>query len=158
MSSNGGGLRAGTEEEFGMPSLLTAQPTARRVSKRLAEAVNLLLDGGCKTQKEAAARVGLNSSYLCEALKKPHVKVFIDRRIRETISAGTMRASARIIELLESGSDHVSLDASKHLLGIAGIKPAAEPQVALNIHVKAGYVIDLSEPDEKPVVEAKANR
>ena len=33
------------------------------------------------------------------------------------------------VELLDAGSEHVSLDATKHMLGIAGIKPAADAQV-----------------------------
>lgn len=116
----------------------------RRVSKRIAEAVRLILTGECKTQKAAAERVGMNETYLCEALKKPHVRVFIERRTRETIANGTLRASARLVELLDAGSEHVSLDASKHLLAIEGIKPAAAPTTNVNLNVTCGYVIDLS--------------
>jgi hypothetical protein len=75
----------------------------RRVSKRIAEAVRLLLTGECKTQKAAAERVGMNETYLSEALRKPHVQVFIERRTRETIANGTMRASARLVELIDAG-------------------------------------------------------
>jgi len=117
----------------------------RRVSKRIAEVVRLLLTGECKTQKTAAQRVGMNVSHVSEALKKPHVRVFIDRRVRETLANGTMRASARLLELVDAGSEHVSLDASKHLLAIEGIKPADTPSVALNLTIRAGYVIDLSD-------------
>ena len=56
-----------------------------------------------------------------------------------------MRASARLVDLVDAGSEHVSLDATKHLLGVAGIAPAQSPQVSVNIELKAGYVIDLSE-------------
>jgi hypothetical protein len=118
----------------------------RRVSKRIAEVVRLLLTGECKTQRAAAERVGMHEGYLSEALRKPHIRVFIERRTRETIAAGTMRASARMIELLDAASEHVSLDASKHLLGIAGIKPSEHAQVSVNVEIKAGYVIDLSDP------------
>ena len=74
----------------------------RRVSKRIAEVVRLLLTGECRTQKAAAERVGMNAGYLSEALKKPHVRVFIERRTRETIANGTLRASARLVELLDA--------------------------------------------------------
>jgi hypothetical protein len=128
----------------------------KRVSKRLSEAIRLLLTGECKTQKAAAERVHMNASHFCEAMQKPHVRVFIERRMRETIAAGTMRASARLVELLDAGSEHVSLDASKHVLAIAGIKPAADTQVSVNIDIKAGYVIDLSEPGEHKTLDLRA--
>ena len=117
-----------------------------RISGRLAEVIQLLVTGACKTQKAACERVGMNPSHVSEALKKPHVRVFVDRRVRETIANGTMRASARLLELVDAGSEHVSLDASKHLLAIEGIKPSAEPATQVNISIRAGYVIDLSEP------------
>jgi hypothetical protein len=120
----------------------------RRVSKRVAEVVRLLLTGECKTQKAAAERVGMNVTYLSEVLQKPHVRVFIERRTRETIANGTLRASARLVELIDAGSEHVSADVSKHMLAIAGIKPAAVPMASVNLHMRAGFVIDLSEPGE----------
>lgn len=134
--------------------LETAKPVKeRRISRRVAEAVRLLVTGTCTTQKAAAERVGLHPNYFCEALKRPEVRVFIERCARENLAAGTMRASARLVELLDSPSHHVSLDASKHMLGIAGIKPAAEAQVSVNIDIKAGYVIDLSEPGDPPTID-----
>jgi hypothetical protein len=35
--------------------------------------------------------------------------------------------------------------ASSFVLGLAGIAPATSPSLSLNIEVKAGYVIDLSD-------------
>jgi hypothetical protein len=127
-----------------------AKPTReRRVSRRLAEAIRLLLTGECKTHKAAAERVGLNYTHLCEALRKPHVRVFIERRTRETISDGTLRASARLLELIDASSEHVSLDASKHMLALNGHQPPAGPGTQVNINFRAGWVIDLSpEPGE----------
>jgi hypothetical protein len=116
----------------------------RRVSKRIAEVVRLLLTGECRTQKAAAERVGMNVTYLSEALRKPHIRVFIERRIRETIANGTMRASAKLVELIDAESEHVAADVSKHMLAIAGIKPGADSTTLVNINFRAGYVIDLS--------------
>ncbi len=39
---------------------------------------------------------------------------------------------------------------STFILGLAGIQPASQPSVNLNIEVKAGYVIDLRNDDEMP--------
>jgi hypothetical protein len=116
-----------------------------RISKRIRQVVELLVSGACKTQKAAADRLDLHPDYVCRELKKPQVRVFIERCARETIANGTMRASARLVELLDAASEHVSLDASKHMLGIAGIKPSADTQVSVNIDIKAGYVIDLTD-------------
>lgn len=87
----------------------------------------------------------MHPDHVCRELKKPQVRVFIERRARETIASGMMRASARLNELVDAGSEHVSLDATKHLLSIAGIKPANDAQVSVNIELKAGFVIDISE-------------
>lgn len=133
-------------------SALSAAVTARnttkeekkpRISKRLAQAIGLLVSGECKTQKAAAERANLRADYLSEALAKPHVRVFYERAARESIASGVMRAAARINSLVDASSEHVSFDAAKHVLGIAGIKPAADAQVSVNIDIKAGYVLDL---------------
>jgi hypothetical protein len=121
-----------------------------RISRRIREIVNLLLSGECTTIKAAAARVGMHQNYVSGKLKTPEIRVFIERRSRETVTAGTLRASARLLELLDADSEHVSFDASKHVLAIAGIAPAATPGIAINVDVKAGYVIDLSS-DDRPM-------
>ncbi len=87
----------------------------------------------------------------------------MERRARETIAAGMMRASARLNQLVDAESEHVSFDATKHVLALAGIKPAADAQVSVNIDIKAGYVIDLSDNPKpivdraSPMIDAKAN-
>lgn len=55
-----------------------------------------------------------------------------------------MRASARLMDLVDGESEHVSFDAAKHVLGIAGIKPSNDSQVSVSVDIRAGYVIDLS--------------
>ncbi len=118
------------------------------VSKRLRHALDLLQRGECKDIKAAAERVNMTREHLSRSLRKPHVQVFIARRARETIAFGALRASGRMVELMDAGSEHVSLDASKHVAAIAGIKPSQDAQVSVNIDVKAGFVIDISEPGQ----------
>lgn len=60
------------------------------------------------------------------------------------------RAGAVKGELLDSDSEIARDRASTFALGLAGIAPATSPSVNLNIEVKAGYVIDLSD-DPPPV-------
>jgi hypothetical protein len=127
------------------------EPAKReRIPPKIAKAVTLLLTGECKTQKAAAERVGLNASYLCDALTKPKIQAFIARETRRTIAQGQMRASARLLELVDASSEHVSLDASKHVLAIEGIRPPDQGQVSVNVGVSVGYVIDLSGSQAHP--------
>jgi len=77
--------------------------------------------------------------------------VFIARNARQNIQLGVLRASNRVLELIDAESEHVGLDASKHVLAIEGIKPRADAQVSVNIDIKAGYVIDLTDEARRPV-------
>jgi predicted DNA-binding protein (UPF0251 family) len=119
----------------------------RRISKRMQQALVLLATKGM-TQRDAAKQVGMSEFHLSRELKKPQIRVFIERKVRETIALATLRAGNRIMELVDASSEHVSADVSKHVLAIAGIKPAHDAQVAVNIDVRAGFVIDISEPDK----------
>jgi len=96
------------------------------------------------TQREAAKQAGMSENWLSTALRKPEIQAFIARKTRETIQLGTLRASNRILELVDASSEHVSLDASKHVLAIEGIRPPDQGQVSVNVGVSVGYVIDLS--------------
>jgi hypothetical protein len=126
----------------------TSGAPKKRIPRRIAEVCHLLLTGECKTVKAAAKRIGMNPNYVYTALKKPEIRVFIARRARENLAAGTMRASARLLDMLDAKSERVVFEASRHVLAIDGIKPAAEAQVSVNIELRAGYVIDLREPEE----------
>lgn len=115
-----------------------------RVSPRIAKAIRLLESGECRSQNAAAARANISASALSEALQKPHVQAFIARRRRSNIAVASIRASHRIAELIDASSEHVSLDASKHVLAIEGVRPSEDAKIVNNINVMAGYVIDLS--------------
>jgi hypothetical protein len=125
----------------------------RRISKRMQQALNHLATKGVN-QREAAKLAGISEYHLSRELKKPQIQVFIARRARQNIQLGVLRASARINELVDGDSEHVSLDASKHILAIEGIKPRADAQVSVNIDIKAGYVIDLTD-QAKPVTDTR---
>jgi hypothetical protein len=49
------------------------------------------------------------------------------------------------VELLDSDSEIVRDRASSFVLGLAGIQPVGTPSVSLNLEIRAGYVIDLSD-------------
>lgn len=117
----------------------------KRVPRKVRHAIRLMLTGEVTQIKAAAERVGLSREHLSKTIGMPHVQVFIDQETRKTISAGTLRAGARLIELLDAGSEHVSFEATKHTLGIANIRPPENgSQVNVNVGVSVGYVIDLT--------------
>jgi hypothetical protein len=70
--------------------------------------------------------------------------VFLEQRARQTIAVASARASERIVELVDASSEHVSLDAAKHVLAIGNIRPPDQGQVSVNVGVSVGYVIDLT--------------
>jgi hypothetical protein len=114
-----------------------------RISKRMRKVLTLLATRGM-TQREAAKRGGMSETYLSTALRKPEIGAFIARESRRNIQISAWRASNRIAELVDASSEHVSLDASKHVLAIEGIRPPDQGQVSVNVGVSVGYVIDLS--------------
>jgi predicted DNA-binding protein (UPF0251 family) len=137
-----------------LPDTNDAIPVKERpISRRMRHALTLLATRGM-TQRDAAKQAGLHENHLSRQLKEPHIQVFIARTIRQTVAIGALRASTRLVELIDAGSEHVSADVSKHTLAIAGIKPTADAQVSVNIDIKAGYVIDLTD-SAKPVTDAR---
>jgi hypothetical protein len=123
----------------------------RRVSPRVRHAVDLLLSGQCRLKKDAAAKAKLSPERLSRAMKESHVLDYIAQQTRVLLAQSQAPAAATMLRLLDEGkSEHVVKDVAIHLLGIAGHKPANHSQVSVNVDVKAGFVIDLSEPT-KPV-------
>jgi hypothetical protein len=60
---------------------------AKRIPKRIVQAVNLLVSGECRYQKDAAAKVGVTPEYLSRALARPSVRAFHAQRAAESIAA-----------------------------------------------------------------------
>jgi hypothetical protein len=87
------------------------------------EACRLLAVKQVTTIKDAAASVGMSREHLSKQLGLPHVQVFLANEARRTIAVAAGRAAHRVVELVDASSEHVSLDAAKHVLAIQGIKP-----------------------------------
>lgn len=119
----------------------------RPPSKVLRQAIDLLESGECKTQKAAAARVGLSEDYLCRALKKDSVGVFIARKRAENIARGSLRASYRYVQLVEASSEHVAAKVCERILENSGdLKAGNGINISINNTVSPGYVIDMRDP------------
>lgn len=129
---------------------LVPQPKRRHVPPKIREAIFLLGQKRTKTLAETARRVGITRERLSRALREPHIAAYAQQKAAGTIAIAALRAASREVELLDARSEHVSHEASKFVLGVAGIKPASETNVNLNLEIRAGYVIDLGSP-EKPM-------
>jgi hypothetical protein len=127
----------------------TPEPKRGAVPKKIRLAVDALASGQARTVKEAAENFGgISREYLSRSLSKPECAQYLKDKAARAVAMGAARAAAKLNELVDSTSQKVALEAAKYSLDVAGIKPAADPQVNVNIELKAGYVIDLSEPGE----------
>jgi hypothetical protein len=117
----------------------------KRISKKVRSAIDALVSGDCKQIKEAAEKVGLARESLSRALSTPHVAEHLRQKVMRHLAMAAARAGATKVELLDSASELVRDRASAFVLGLAGIQPASTPTVSLNLEIRAGYVIDLSD-------------
>lgn len=124
----------------------------KRVPKRVQQAIRLLLEGRHRYAADAAKAVGLSREHLSRMLQKPHVEVFVASERRKTIAQASLRAAGRLTELIDAESEHVSLQASQHVLAIEGISPPSNSHgVQVNVNVTPGYVVKLRHaPDAAP--------
>jgi hypothetical protein len=123
---------------------VTAGP-AKRISKKVSRAIDLMVSGDCKKITEAAEKVGMARESLSRALSTPHVAEHLRQKVLRHLAIAAARAGATKVDLLDSDSEIARDRASSFVLGLAGIQPATTPSVNVNIEVKAGYVIDLSD-------------
>jgi hypothetical protein len=118
-------------------------PRSRPVPKKVKAACEAIVSGKVKTITDAAEHAGISREYLSRELGKPAAQEFLRQKAARNVAIASGRASARIGELIDASSEHVAFDAARHVLAVAGIKPVAEPNVNLNIEMRAGYVIDI---------------
>lgn len=100
----------------------------RKPSKKVKDAIELLLSGECIHQKDAAQKVGMAPESLCKALKRPNVKRLIQQRVNQRVSSlGLLTATATLERLARAAnSETVQADVSKHIQAIAGVKPTRD--------------------------------
>jgi hypothetical protein len=118
----------------------------RPISKAIRIAVDALTSGNVKTISAAAEKAGVTREHLSRELSKGHIAEFLRIQAHRVVSIAAGRAAATKVELLDCESSHIRDQASTFVLGVAGIKPTPDPNINLNVEMKAGYVIDLSEP------------
>lgn len=154
------------KEKIGQPSgmskIANTKPTEikrrkRAVSAKIIHAVELLASGKARTQSEAAAMASVTPEWLSKMLGRPEIGVLLEQTCRKYLRNGTVRATARLVELLDSPSARTSLETSKHVLGIQGITPPSNGAPIVNVGLSVGYVIDLSGGEPRTTIEVKPN-
>jgi hypothetical protein len=139
-----------------LPAQSDAKPVIHRpISRKIKAACDALVHGDVKNVTEAAKKANLSREHLSRELSKPHIAEYLRVKACRALAIGAGRAAAVKLELLDSSSEHVRNDASAFVLGLAGIKPASDTQLSVNINIKAGYVIDLSA--EQPSIKTIEN-
>jgi hypothetical protein len=132
------------------PSDAPKTPPKRRVSKRVRQAIDLLVTGQCRTQKQAAEKVRMSPEALCRALKRQPERALVEQRVSETIAGAKMKAGAVLEKLMLDGkSEHVRRDVAQYFNELAGyvVQKNAAPSITINNQMIApGYIVDLSAP------------
>jgi hypothetical protein len=147
-------MEARTPAPYAIAAIKAGPPAAPpdkalRITRKVRQAIELLATGNAKTQLEAAEQVGLTRETISRALAKPHVIEHLRQRAIRTIAMAAGRAAEVKVELMDGPDAMVRDRSSSFILGVAGIKPDTSPGLAVNIEIKAGYVIDLTD-DPRP--------
>jgi hypothetical protein len=152
--------------EFSPPALASAPAPkpkkARPIPRTIQDVIEALVSGRAKNLTEAAKGVGVSREYCSRFLsKRPDAVTYMQQRAARVLGVASTVAAARMAALIHAESEHVSFRAAEHVLGVSGIAPANQPQVSINIEAKAGWVLDLREPEEiasdnGKVIEASA--
>lgn len=127
------------------------KPKARPIPKKVKIAVEAMLAGKARNLTQAAKAAGISREYLSRTLSaRPDIVVWAQNRAARVLGIGASVAAAKMLELLNSNSSRVQFESSRFVLGAAGIGVArdANVNVSVGIELKAGYVIDLSEPGQ----------
>ena len=144
----------GTPAKRALAALDQPPPTnalpPRRISAKVRAAIDAMVSGDCKKIVDAAAKVGLARESLSRALSTPHVAEHLRQKVLRHLAIAAARAGATKVDLLDSDSEIARDRASSFVLGLAGIQPAGTPSISLNLEIKAGWVIDLSDDPAPP--------
>jgi hypothetical protein len=128
-----------------VPATKAREPKHSRVPRKVKEAIDAIAWGRAKTKKEGAEKFGkISREYFSRSFKNPAVVEYANQAAARAVAMGRPRAAAVLNELHDSRSERVRLEAAKASLG-AIVAPAHQSQVNVNVELRAGWVIDLSE-------------
>lgn len=78
-------------------------------------------------------------------MQRAEIQAFIARKAAQNIARGTLRASSRLVELIDAESEHVSAKVAERILEDQGVLKVQSGGISVNINnnIAAGYVVDL---------------
>jgi hypothetical protein len=122
------------------------EPRRRPISRKVVQAIELMIGGKAKNITEAAAAIGMPRETLSRNLSRPDIAEQIRQKASKALIMAAARASAVKIDLLESDNSIVRERTSSFVLGLIGIAPQQNTAaVNINLEIRAGYVIDLTD-------------
>ena len=121
--------------------------TQRKLTKKQRLLIDTIVATGCsvtKASKVAGYSDGESGRVTAsKPLRLPHIQVYMQQRIRESMGLNATIASKKVLDLASSAkSEYVQLEASKDILDRAGYKPIDKA-----MHLVSGGIdvtIDLS--------------
>jgi hypothetical protein len=123
----------------------------RRISKKVRSGIEFMVSGDCKIIKDAAEKAGLSREHFTRELAKPHIAAYMREKVLKQLAIAAARAGAVKGELLDSENEMVRDRASTFVLGLVDIGPASAPALSVNLEVRAGWVVDLTEAPPRVV-------
>ena len=120
----------------------------KRITAKIKAAISALVEGNAKNITQAAGQAGLSRSHLSRELSRPHIHAHLLNKTKRHLATQAARAGAVKTELMESANDMVRDRASSFVLGLAGIALDAGSGGGGSGRARAGYLIDLSEPQQ----------
>ena len=120
-------------------ALTTTEPKRRRrpkvkppFTRSFKPTFDLICAGA--TYKMAAAQGGYSERHIYRVMRNPAVKALMRSMAVDTVDNALPRAAQRLVSLMDQDdSKKVSLDATTHVLGIHGLRPAPTPAAQVNI-------------------------
>jgi transcriptional regulator with XRE-family HTH domain len=128
-------------------------PKRAGLSQRMKQALDMLASTPAITQRDVAKRCGFSETHLSRILHTQAAEEFINRKARANLLAGRLRASKRLVELIDHDSGRVCFESSRHVLSLGGIAPPERPMPSVSISISPGYIVAFDSP---PTIDAKA--
>jgi hypothetical protein len=122
------------------------EPKIRKPPPKVRDAIHAYVSG--RKQKLPRQRPRGSAVNILSVLFRCLTLLNTYARAAREVATSAGRAAARLNQLIDSGSERVAFEATRFSLGVAGIRPSEDARVSVSIELKAGYVIDLSEPGE----------
>jgi hypothetical protein len=135
-----------------------AIPRKVRISSRVKVAIDAMVMGGL-SRPDAAKHAGIEDNTLYIALRKPEVLQYRSAQMEVMRTSESSRTFARIAKLADNAdSEHVRLDASKHLGALDGISPVTKSESTINHKgLGPGLTIIMSQPEPVLVIDSQAH-